>query len=97
MPKRRSVSIWMNIFRAFAARQETEPLGAVEPLHDHALKSARRRDGDMGALRRHLRGMNGGRGIHRQHAETLQAALALPDFTNDARTLQSGLEAIATQ
>src|SRR5690606_5683120 len=43
-----------NIFRAFAARQEAEALGAVEPLDDHALKSARRRNGDMGALRRHL-------------------------------------------
>ncbi len=76
---------------------EAEALGAVEPLDDHALKAARRRNSHMGALRWHLRRMNGGRRIHRQDAETLQAAITIANFTNDARTFQCSLEAVATQ
>ena len=86
-----------NIFRPLAARQEAEALGAIEPLDDHALKAARRRNSHMSSLRRHLRRVNGSRRIHRQDAETLQAAIAIANFTNDARTFQSSLEAVATQ
>ncbi|QTK78354.1 hypothetical protein AT6N2_C0451 [Agrobacterium tumefaciens] len=86
-----------DIFRAFAARQEAETLGAVEPLDDGAFQPAGRRHLDMGAHRRQLRGVNGGRLVHGENAERLKAAVAPLDEGDNARAFKDCLVTVATQ
>ncbi len=86
-----------DVFRALAARQEAEALGAVEPLDQRTLEPARGGDLHMGAYRRQLRGMNRGRLIHRKDLESLVAALATLDEGNDARSLEDRLVTVAAQ
>ena len=57
---------------ALAPRQKTETTQPVEPFHLRPFETARRRDRNMGARWRHLRGMDRGRLVHREDAEGLQ-------------------------
>ncbi len=52
---------------------------------------------DMRALLLHFGRMHRRRGVHRQDAERLHAALALLDQADDARAFERGLEAVAPQ
>ncbi|MNH34697.1 hypothetical protein D3C79_953100 [compost metagenome] len=86
-----------NILSALAARQKAKALGAVEPLDDNSFQTAGRRNGNMGALRRHLRWMHGSRCIHGQNTKALHASVTIANFTNNTRTFEGSLEAIATK
>ena len=86
-----------NVRRALAAGQKAETAQAVEPLYLRPLEPAGRRDGDMGARRRHLRRMHRRQFVHGEDAKRLQAARTLQHLDHDARTLIGDLEAVAPQ
>jgi hypothetical protein len=81
---------------ALAPGQKAETAQPVEPLHLGSLEPAGGGDGDMGARRRHLRRVHGGRFVHGKNAERLQAARPLQHLDHDARALIRDLEAVAT-
>ena len=73
------------------------PAGRIFDAVVGALESAGRRHRDVGARRRHLRGMHRSRLVHGEDAERLQAARPLQHLDHHARALIGDLMPIATQ
>src|SRR6185312_8616343 len=86
-----------DVFRAFAAGQESKALGAVEPFHQRTLEPALRGHRHMGALDIVLSRIRRRRIVHRQDLEGLQATITLTNKADDARAFERGLEAVAAQ
>lgn len=86
-----------DILGTLAAAEETETLGAVEPLDERAFQPAFRRHRDVRALLLLFGRMDRGRGVHRENAKCLQAAITLLDKADNPSAFERSLETITPQ